>query len=69
MILQFPVVHLEPKTDLSEKLVQLDRSSALERIIGTILLYDQSDRLVFKTDAVIDTGATITLLPGMIWPI
>ncbi len=68
MILKFPMMKLNPSTELAEKFANLGISKEIERFTATIqfLDNDSSDNVIFTSGAILDTGAIFSLMPGPI---
>lgn len=66
MILQFPLVKIKPKSDLVDKFKLFDEEGFIERIFGTFVIQNENKEEIFKSKIIFDTGAVITLLPGVI---
>jgi len=50
-----------PKLDLKSKLIQLNKSPTIERIIIVIEILDLDDNVLPETKAIVDTGAIFSL--------
>lgn len=66
MILQFPLIKTKPKSDLVDKLKFFNEDGFIERIFGTFIINSSYENEVFRSKIIFDTGAVITLLPGII---
>lgn len=66
MRLNFPIMKIKPKSKLGEKLARLGLTPTVDRIFTKLILFDGKSEVIFKGDCIIDTGATLSLLPGSI---
>jgi len=59
--LKVPMKEIIPKLDLKSKLIQLNKSPTIERIIIVIEILDLDDNVLPETKAIVDTGAIFSL--------
>lgn len=66
MDLEFRVKNIQPKNDLAHKFTSLHYNSYIQRIYAFVNILDSGSKVIYGTEGIIDTGATISIFPGEI---
>lgn len=66
MDLQFPIKRILPKHDFQNKMKELGFDPFVERILVNFELLNSQRESIFSSNAIFDTGALFSLLPGSI---
>lgn len=66
MELEFNLLKIHPKNDLASKFEKLHHSPFIQRIYTSVDLFDSQSKLIYSTEGIIDTGATVSIFPGEI---
>lgn len=66
MELRFPLKRIIPKSSIAEKFKALGENPEIHRIFGKVSFITSNNAALIPIDAIIDTGAIISLFPGVL---